>query len=208
MKIRNVLSFLAMCILLLSFLGFSVSVFEPTLCTTIGMQSGVAAAVKGYVKDARTGEVIPKAKIVLVYSKSDSVRYQLETDKKGYYYKSGLTPGYYRFTIEKEGFLPTEMTVRARLADTVQHDFELQILEVNPVAEAAKAGQKGMKLFNEAKWDEAVEEFSEGISEYPANPTLYFFRGLSQENNGQVEEALIDYQKAIENFFMRYHQQQ
>jgi tetratricopeptide (TPR) repeat protein len=175
-----------------------VSATKTSLCSVASTQSGVAAAVKGYVKDAQTGDVIPKAKIVMVFSKSDSVRYTLETDKKGYYYKSGLTPGYYRFTVEKEGFLPTETTVRARLADTVQHDFELQVLEVNPVAEAAKAGQKGMKLFNEAKWDEAVEEFSEGILEDPANPTLYFFRGLSQENNGQVEEALVDYKKAIE----------
>lgn len=198
MKIRFILSFLLICFVFFSLSIFVNSAYNPIFCSVSGAQSGVTAAVKGYVKDARTGEVIPKAKIVMVYSKSESVRYTLETDKKGYYYKSGLTPGYYRFTIEKEGFLPTQTTVRARLADTVQHDFELQVLEVDTVAEAAKAGQKGMKLFNEAKWDEAVEEFSEGISENPENPTLYFFRGLSQENNGQVEEALADYQKSVE----------
>ena len=174
------------------------SALGPNLYAISGLQSGVAAAVKGYVKDASTGEVVPKAKIIIVYSKSESVRYTLETDKKGFYYKSGLTPGYYRFTVEKEGFLPTEETVRARLADTVQHDFELHVVEVNPVAEAAKSAQKAMKFFNEAKWDEAVTEFSEGISENPENPTLYFYRGLSQENNGNVEEALADYEKAIE----------
>jgi tetratricopeptide (TPR) repeat protein len=167
-------------------------------CPVSGTQSGVAAAVKGYVKDASTGEIVPKAKILIVYTKSESVRYTLETDKKGYYYKSGLTPGYYRFRIEKEGFLPIEKTVRARLADTVQHDFELQIVAANPVIEAAKSAQKGMKLFNEAKWDEAAAEFSEGIAEDPENPTLYFYRGLSQENNGNVEEALADYERAIE----------
>ena len=198
MKIRHVFSFLVMCILFFSFSGFSVTAFKPVLCAVIGTQSGIAAAVKGYVKDARTGQVIPKAKIVIVYSKSENVRYTLETDKKGYYYKSGLTPGYYRFTVEKEGFLPTEKTLRARLADTVQHDFELQVLEVDTVAEAVKSAKKAMKFFNEAKWDEAVAEFSEGISENPENPTLYFYRGLSQENNGKVEEALADYQKAVE----------
>jgi tetratricopeptide (TPR) repeat protein len=173
-------------------------VINSNLSAIPGIQSGVAAAVKGYVKDARTGEVIPKAKILVVYTKSESVRYTLETDKKGYYYKSGLTPGYYKFTVEKEGFLPTEKTVRARLADTVQYDIELHVVEVNPVAEAAKSAKKAMEFFNEAKWDEAVAEFSEGISENPDNPTIYFYRGLAQENNGKVEEALADYKKAAE----------
>ena len=177
---------------------FLTGAFNSNLSAISGLQSGVAAAVKGYVKDASTGEVVPKAKIVIVYSKSESVRYTLETDKKGYYYKSGLTPGYYRFRIEKDGFLPTEKTVRARLADTVQHDFELSVVDVNPVAEAAKSAQKAMKFFNEARWEEAVKEFSKGIADNPEDPTLYFYRGLSKENNGNIEEALADYEKAIE----------
>ena len=198
MKTRPIVSFFMIIIFCFILSTIMVSAYNPINNVIPVTQTGVAAAVKGYVKDARTGEVVPKAKIVIVYSKSESVRYTLETDKKGYYYKSGLTPGYYRFTVEKEGFLPTEKTVHAMLADTVQHDFELQVLEVDTAAEAAKAGQKGMKLFNEAKWNEAVEEFSEGISEDPSNPSLYFFRGLSQENNGKVEEALSDYAKAVE----------
>lgn len=177
---------------------FLVSSNIPIFGAVSFTQSGGAAAVKGYVKDARTGETIPGAKIVIVYSKSESVRYTLETDKKGYYYKSGLTPGYYRFRVEKEGFLPTEKTIHARLADTVQNDIELQVVEVNPVAEAAKSAQKAMKFFNDAKWAEAVAEFSEGISEDPDNPMLYFYRGLSQENSGNVDEALSDYEKAVE----------
>lgn len=198
MRQRYILFILAKLFVIFCVIFVLTDAFGPNLCAISGLQSGVAAAVKGYVKDASTGEVIPKAKIIIVYSKSESVRYTLETDKKGYYYKSGLSPGYYRFTVKKEGFLPTEETVRARLADTVQHDFELSIVEVNPVAEAAKSAQKAMKFFNEAKWEEAVEEFSKGIADNPEDPTLYFYRGLSKENNGNVEEALADYEKAIE----------
>jgi tetratricopeptide (TPR) repeat protein len=175
-----------------------VGTHKPIFYSSSSVQTGITAAVKGYVKDARTGEVVPKAKIVIVYTKSENVRYTLETDKKGYYYKSGMTPGYYRFTIEKEGFLPTETTVRARLADTVQYDFELHVVDANPVVEVAKSAEKAMKFFNEAMWDEAVAEFSEGIEKNPENPTLYFYRGLSHENNGKVEEALSDYEKTVE----------
>lgn len=198
MKIHPIVSILMICFLFIFVSTLLFTATKMSLCSCASAQSGVSGAVKGYVKDASTGETIPKAKIVMVFSKSDSVRYTLVTDKKGYYYKSGLTPGYYKCTVEKEGFLPTQVTVRARLASTVQHDFELQVFEVDTVAEAAKAGQKGMKLFNEAKWEDAVEEFSKGISENPSNPTLYFFRGLSQENNGKEEEALADYQKSVE----------
>jgi tetratricopeptide (TPR) repeat protein len=189
---------LIVCVLIISAFSFSYSAINSSSRVFWSAQSGVTGAIKGYVKDARTGEVIVKAKIIMVFAKSDSVRYTLETDKKGYYYKSGLTPGYYKFTVEKEGFLPTSKTVRARLADTIQSDFELQVLEVNPIAEAPKATQKAMKLFNEAKWNEAVLEFSAGITEDPSNPLLYFYRGLSHENNGKIEEALVDYQKTIE----------
>ena len=198
MKPRPIVSTFMICFLCVIVSALLFSATKTSLCSIVSTQTGVSAAVKGYVKDAKTGETIPKAKIVIVFSKSDSVRYTLETDKKGYYYKSGLTPGYYRFNVEKEGFLPTEQTVRARLASTVQYDFELHIVEVDPVAEVAKSAQKAMEHFNDAKWDEAVAEFSKGISKNPENPTLYFYRGLSQENNGNVEEALADYEKAME----------
>jgi len=163
----------------------------------IGAQSGSTGAVKGFVKRVKTGEAIAKAKIILVDSKNESLKYELQTDKKGYYYKGGLRPGFYYFTIEKEDFLPTARTVRVRLGDTIQADFELQILEIQ-VPEAIKKTDKAMKLFREGKWEDAVKEFSEGITDDQTNPMLFYYRGIAQENNGKAEEALSDYQKTIE----------
>ena len=142
--------------------------------------------------------MIPKAKIIVVSAKSDPIRYELQTDDKGFYYQGGLQPGYYNFRVEIEGYLPASKTLRVRLGDTVQGDFELQIFEAAPVDEAAKVANQGMELFRAAKWEDAVREFSSAISKDPSNPLLYFYRGLSQENNGQVNAALADYQKAIE----------
>ncbi len=171
-------------------------VFYPCDFLT-GAQSGTTGAVKGFVKDAATGEAIAKAKIILVDSKNISLKYELQTDKKGYYYKGGLRPGYYNFTVEKDDFLPTAKTVRVRLSDTVQTDFELQTLE-SQVPEAVKKADKAMKLFREEKWDDAVKEFSEGIADDQTNPLLYYYRGIAQENNGKAEEAMLDYIKTIE----------
>lgn len=161
-------------------------------------QSGISGAIKGYVKDAKTGAPIDKVKITLVYANSETVKFEIQTDKRGYYYIGGLTPGYYQFSYEKEGFLPASQTWRARLADTVQADVDLQTLETSRLAGAPKAAQNAMAFFKDAKWEESVKGFSEGISGDPTNPLLYFYRGLSQENRGQPEEALDDYLKATE----------
>lgn len=172
-------------------------------------QSGITGAIKGFVKDAKKGEVIAKAKVVLVYSKSDAMRYELQTDKKGYYYKGGLTPGYYKVTVEKEGFLLTSQTIRARLADTVQYDFELMSQEPqeSTIPESVKTAQKAMKLFEQGQYENAIKEFSVVISDNQSNALLYYYRGGAQENNGNIEAALEDYQKAIElkpNFILPY----
>ena len=162
-----------------------------------GDQSGSTGAVKGFVKNAKTGGAIAKAKIILVDLNNESLKYELQTDKKGFYYKGGLRPGYYSFTVEKENFLPTAKTVRVRLSDTIQTDFELQILE-SQVPGAVKKADKAMKLFHEGKWENAVREFSERIIDDQANPMLFYYRGIAQENNGNTEEAMSDFQKTIE----------
>ncbi len=162
-----------------------------------GAQSGSTGAVKGFVKNAKTGEAIAKAKIVLVDLNNESLKYKLQTDKKGSYYKGGLRPGYYNFIVEKGGFLPAAKTVRVRLSDTVQADFELQILK-SKAPKAIKKIDKAMKLFREGKWENAVREFSEGITNDQTNSMLFYYRGVAQENNGNTEEAMSDYQKTIE----------
>jgi len=197
MKTHNTFMLLVLFILIISVSVFSNGITKTSVSLSVGGQSGVTGAIKGFVKDAKTGEVIVKAKIIMVNAKYGNIKYELQTDKKGYYYKGGLTPGYYKFTVEKEGFLPISRTLRVRLADTVQSDFELQTLE-SQVPESVKTASKAIKLFNEAKWEDAIREFSEGISSDPTSYLLYFYRGLSQENNGNIEEALEDYQKTIE----------
>ncbi|MBN1225088.1 MAG: tetratricopeptide repeat protein, partial [Candidatus Aminicenantes bacterium] len=164
----------------------------------IAGQSGGTGAAKGKVSDEKTGAVIENAKIVIEFTKSSAVKYEIKTDEKGSYYKGGLTPGYYKFTVEKEGYLPTTVTIRVRLADTVQNDFNLQTLEVIQIEESANTVKRGMKLLNDDHWEEAVKTFSEGIAEDESNPLLYFYRAVAQEKNGQIDEALEDYRKVME----------
>ena len=170
---------------------------EPSDRLFLGTQSGTTGAVRGLVKDAESGKVIAKVKIVLVNSKNSTMKYELKTDKKGAYYKGGLRPGYYEFIVEKEGFLPISKTIRARLGETVQEDFELQSLE-SQVPEAITKAKKAIKFFQEAQWEDAVKEFSKAIAKNQSSHMLFYYRGLAQEKFGNLEEAMSDYQKTIE----------
>ena len=163
----------------------------------MGSQSGTTGAIKGFLKSAETKEPIPKAKIIMVNQKNESLKSEIQTDKKGYYYKGGLTPGFYNFTVEKEEFLPAAKTVRVKLSDTVQHDFELQTLE-SQIPESIKKADRAMKFFRDEKWGDAVKEFSDGIIEDQTNPMLFYYRGVAQEKAGNAEDAMADYQKTIE----------
>jgi len=196
MKMFNKFSLLFLFIFLVCHSGnFLNGGIKPSASLFLGTQSGTTGAVKGLVKDAESGKVIAKAKIVLVNSKNSTMKYELKTDKKGAYYKGGLRPGYYEFTVEKEGFLPISKT--ARLGETVQEDFELQTLE-SQVPEAIAKAKKAIKFFQEAQWEDAVKEFSKAIAENQSSHMLFYFRGIAQEKVGNLEEAMSDYQKTIE----------
>lgn len=171
--------------------------FSSTNVLSAGAQSGSTGAIKGFVKNAETGDAINKVKLILVDTKSESLRHELQTDNKGYYYKGGLRPGYYNLTVEKDNYLPTAETIRVRLSDTIQVDFELQTLE-SQIPEVIKRAETAMKYFREEQWENAVTEFSQVITEVQTNPMLFYYRGMAQEKAGNIEDAISDYQKTIE----------
>lgn len=159
--------------------------------------SGVTGAAEGCVKDAKTGELISKAKITLVSIKSKALKYELYSDKKGRFYKGGLPPGIYKVIVEKDGYLPMSGSIRVRPGDTAKIEAELKSFE-SLMTLSAISSRQGSKLLDEGKYEEAIEEFTRAISEDQSNPVFYYYRGLSLEKSGNIEKALEDYQKAVE----------
>lgn len=154
-------------------------------------------SLEGYVRDAKSGEIISRARILLVFTRNESVKFDLSADKKGHFYKSGLTPGTYKVNLEMEGYLPTSGTVRVRLGVTTQHDIEITPME-SVVPKAYKIVEEGIRLLNEGKYAEAEEKFTNGISEEKPDPLCYYYRGFARERQGNGENALADYKKAID----------
>jgi len=171
--------------------------------------AAVTGAVDGIIKDSATGQLLAGVKITLVSAKSETLSYELTTDQKGHFYKSGLVPGIYKMTLEKEGYVPQGGSIRVVLDETVRLDLRL---------EAAKGGEAGApavakkivaanELTKAGKYEEAIGLLSEAIIELPQNAVPYFYRGQAYEKSGRNEEALQDYQKASEikpDFILAY----
>lgn len=162
--------------------------------------AAITGAVDGNVKDSASGQPLSGVKITLVSAKTESLTFELTADQKGHFYKSGLIPGIYKMTLDKEGYVPQGGSIRVVLDETTRLELRLEPAK-GPEAggpTAAKTVAAGNALITAGKYDEAITRLGEAIDQLPLNPVPYFYRGLAYEKAGKGEEALQDYQKAIE----------
>ena len=174
-----------------------VSSIAVLIFCSVFLWSTSTGALKGTIKDAKTGEVLSGAKITLVYSPSEALKYKLQTDKKGKFYKSGLRIGVYRATFEKDGYIPVGASIRVKLAATVSVEIELEPLREIDIASENFIG-KGKKQLDNGKYVEAIEIFTDAISKDSSNPVYHYYRAVAFERNGNTEKAMEDYQRAVE----------
>jgi Tfp pilus assembly protein PilF/5-hydroxyisourate hydrolase-like protein (transthyretin family) len=162
--------------------------------------AAITGAVDGTIKDVATGQPVSGVKITLVSARTESLTFELTTDQKGHFYKSGLIPGIYKMTLEKEGYVPQGGSIRVVLDETTR--LELKVEPAKGPAAGAPAVAKmviaGNELIAAGKYEEAIARLGEVITQLPDNPVPYYYRGLAYEKSGKGEEALRDYQKAIE----------
>ncbi len=164
------------------------------------LRGDITGAVDGVVKDAATDQLLEGVKIAMVYSKSETMAYSLVSDKKGHFYKSGLVPGTYSLTFEKDGYVPQSGSVRAvpGLATPMDIRMEPGSGAASGGASAGKLMSAGSALLEARKYDEAVAAFSDAIAKAPSEAVLHYYRGFALERSGKNDQALEDYAKAIE----------
>ncbi len=176
----------------LIFIGLSI-----VLTFYLAAFAATTGTVEGFVKDEQTGEPILKAKITFVSAKSASIRLVSHTDKKGHFYRGGLTVGIYQITVEKENYMPSQSTVRVSLGDAAKIEIKLKPFKGLPPV-TKKISSKAISLLNEGKYKEAIEKFTGAITEDPENPIFYYYRGTAFEITGDLEKAMEDYQRSVE----------
>jgi len=163
--------------------------------------ASTTGSIEGYVLDSVTNKALKDVKVTLVSTKTETLSFELKTDRKGQFYKSGIIPGVYKLTLEKEGYIPQGGSIRVQLNKTSRLEFELEPFE-NPGSTRGQVGKnaaaRGFELISAGKYEEAIIKFTEVIDQSPLNPVPYFYRGLSNERSEKYEEALEDYRKATE----------
>jgi len=176
----------------LIFIGLSI-----ILAFYLAAFASTTGAVEGFIKDEQTGEPILKAKITFVSVKSASLRLVSHSDKKGHFYRGGLTVGVYQIIVEKENYMPMQSTVRVSLGDTAKIEIKLRPFK-GPPPLTKKISSKAISLLNEGKYEESIEKFTEAITDDPENSVFYYYRGAAFEKTGDLDKAMEDYQKSVE----------
>ena len=161
--------------------------------------AATTGAIEGTARDAAAGQALKGVRVRVISARSETMSYELRTDKKGYFYKGGLVPGPYRIAVEKEGYVPQERTVRVALEETTGLDIRMALSSsAGPAADAAaKTIAAGSELLSAGKYAEAMAKFNQAIGQAPSDPVAYFYRAAAGENLGDSRAALEDYGKAI-----------
>jgi tetratricopeptide (TPR) repeat protein len=165
---------------------------------------GAWAQTQGRLKGRITtpdGLAVDRAEVSIVSQRTASIQYDVRTDKDGRFVQIGLTPGYYRVSVKKDGFAPAAKEIRISIAEETICDLTLKPVDLGTQRALSKADQvflKGNKLYAEQKFAEAADSYTEAIGLDPSNWAFYLNLGLSLKKAGKPDEALTAFRKAVE----------
>ncbi|MCP4221509.1 MAG: tetratricopeptide repeat protein [bacterium] len=155
------------------------------------------SSIKGSVKDVATGQMIGKAKVTLIYTKNKN-SYDVMTDSKGAFYKTGLLHGVYRISISKEGFVPYQTSIRLAVGQKQVANITLEPVKQKVVKGSSQYVGNAQKLMAAGKFDAAIAQINKAIEKDPENFILFFNRALGFDKKGDKEKAVEDYKKSLE----------
>jgi tetratricopeptide (TPR) repeat protein len=161
------------------------------------LSAGVLSSIKGDVQNAKEKIKIEKVKITIESFKIKNMKYVVYTDKKGFFYKTGLQPGMYSITYEKGGFLPKKRVVRIGISENINVSIKL-----DPVDSSNNIPEGKMKTaindLNKGKYKESLKLFFALAKKNPQNPVYYFYMGLNYEKINNINEAIKSYERSLE----------
>jgi len=162
------------------------------------------SSLEGDVKD-ENGQPL-KGALVKIDRKDIKGHYQVKTDKKGYYFHTGLPLGNYKITLEVEGKdVDSVDNVRTKLGDSTVNDFNMKDTKARQqsLAKAAESGsltkeqERGMSAEQKAALEKAAKEREQALSK---NKQLNdaFNQGMQAMNGQQWDAAIAAFNKANE----------
>jgi len=179
--------------------------------------------IKGKVTDDKDQPVIG-ASVSIQATDSKSRMYNTKTDKKGTYIYMGLPAGEYRVVVRASGFEPgyypsvrpsiqADTDVNIKLSPGQDHKlpFELSAQELDQLKKEQEKAEKrkqssaevqamfdnGLKLADQGKYQEAIEEFNKALEKDPEQSNIMAHIADCYSKMDKNNEAVEMYQKAI-----------
>ena len=165
-------------------------------------------AVRGKVVDEK-GQPVQDALVNLDFQGGVTRKFDTKTNKKGEFTQVGLTPGGYRITANKEGYVGTYVDTRVGLGEPMQ--LPEMKLTTKAAAQAAAGGEaekanaalremfaNANKLSSEGKADEAIAAYTELLAKNPQIAEAHYNIGYLKSQKKDWPGAEAAYLKALE----------
>ena len=151
------------------------------------------AKIKGKVID-KDGNPIAEAKIIL---RDDSGRMFVVTTKKdGSYYKRGIPPGSYHFTVEKKGYKTKTFDLTLRAGAIERNDIPL--VPATPEDIGGEDYVKAIEQFKNREYEQAVTLFEKVVKREPELGLAHYNLGITYVFLEQYEKAASTIERSIE----------
>ena len=184
----------ALLVALAVFVAFCVA--QPGSAQSTGM-------LKGKIVDGK-GEPVVGAKVNIVDT-GNGVTKTTKSDKKGEYFQVGLAPSSYKVTAEKEGLGAQTFTVKVKLGDPTECNFQIVAGQSGPTKEDKAKADNVRKLFDEGvaasranDHDGAIAKFNEALVILPSCYDCYYNIGFAQMQKKDFDQAEGSFKKALE----------
>ncbi len=156
--------------------------------------------IHGTVLDA-AGDPLEKVSVSIIFQRTSSVHYELQTDKTGKFMQVGLTPGIYLVRLKKDGFVPISNEVRVSIDETSKFEVQMKPASEEIRKNLSAADQlflKGNKHYSEGSFAEAAAAYEQAIKLDPGSWHYYLNLGLACKKLEKPEESLAAFKKAAE----------
>lgn len=154
------------------------------------LYSQLFAIASGTVK-SEDGKPIKGAKVILIFSE-DGTKYEITTDKKGRWRKASMRSGAWTIGFMAEGYEPKNFNITlSAIKRNPPIDVKLAPIPKSPLI-------KGDALYQQKKYDEALEEYQRVLAENQDLYQVYDKIGLCYYRQNDLENAIKSFNLMLE----------